>query len=253
MKNAILISVLAGALAGSGGAMLTQSLSPSTTVASAQEPAGLFPDQPSGANEALIEQVAELKRANDELRLRLASLEERASNTGRTAVAGEDSEELAELQAQVLELAAALKNPMSAQSTGLRNAVAVALEQIEAQDEAERQREREEREARRMDERMVEYTKKLGLDQIQAKSMRKVLVESEAKRNEMFTSMREGNMDRGDIRTVFNEQREATNIALQNILTPLQMEDYGEMDQGGFRGMRGMGGGGGGRGGGRGN
>ncbi len=239
MQNTILVSVLVGALAGIGGAFVAQGLVSSDAPRSVDHSSGLVPEG-SEDTDALINQVASLQQKNEDLTMRLSSLEHRLNGSLREEIPTESSEKIAELQNQVVQLAKALDNPTSPESVSLRNAVSFALEDIRAAEEAERDAEREAREIRRMDERMEKYAKDLGLDQIQVKEMRLVLDGESIKREEMFNTMRDGTMDRGEMRTVMNDLREETRTALQGILTPAQYESYTESDRGFGRGMRGF-------------
>ncbi|MCB9914019.1 MAG: hypothetical protein H6828_02585 [Planctomycetes bacterium] len=252
MKNAILINVLVAAVAGAAGAFVLHTVSPATggghTGSNAAQ--GLTPlgeDEQGG----LQEQLASLGRKNEELAMRLAALERRGGSA-REAVASEGGEDLAQLQADIAELAAALKDPQSAQSTTLRTSVRLAMDQIREEESAERDREREDREITRIDERLTELQGQLGLDQVQMKSMREVLLVESTKRNELFNTMRDGGggMDRGAIRTAMTDLRDQTRTSLSTILTPLQLEDYEKLNDDRFGGFGGFGGpGGGGRGG----
>ncbi len=251
MKNTILITVLVGAVAGAGSSVLTRGL----TKAPAQEPsadhtAGLTPGGAVGDDVA--EQMAALQRENSELAMRLAALEKRGASSSREAVANQGSEDYEQLQQDIADLAAALKDPQSVQAVGLRSSVRLAMEQIKEEDDLVRQQEREERDIARIDERLDELQGKLGLDQVQKKSMREVLLTETNKRNELFSAMRNGagGMDRNTIRTSMTELREEVNTSLANILSPMQLEDYKALEaESGWGGFGGRGGGGGGRGG----
>ncbi len=248
MKNTILISVLVGALAGASSSLMTSAFvstaSPGDEGARSLE--GLNPPQPGDA-EGIMEQLIALRRQGDELAMRLTALESARAGRAREVVAGAESEDYAQLQQDIADLAAALKNPQSAQAAGLRNSVRFAMEQLREEENAEREREREGRDIARIDERLAELQSKLGLDQVQMKSMREVLLTESTKRTELFQEMRGGGMDRQTIRAAMGELRDETKASLSNILTPMQLEDYAELDNGGRFGGRGDGGGRGGR------
>ena len=200
----------------------------------------------------MAQELSALRRQNEELAMRLAAIESRNASSGREAVSTASSEEFAELQQEMADLAAALKDPQSAQAAGLRLTVRTAMDQIREEQSEERQQSREEREITRIDERLTELQSKLGLDQVQMQSMRGVLLSESTKRSEMWQGMRDGGMDRTKMRTAMTDLRDETQDALGNILTPLQLEDYQEIESqnrfGGFGGGRGgRGGGGGGR------
>jgi hypothetical protein len=163
MQNTILISILVGALAGIGGAFLTQTLLSPPSSPADESVSGMAPEREDGTD-ALTLQLAELKRENEGLAYRLSALENLSTDSGRQELPTSDSAELAELQKQVVRLATALDNPTSVEAVSLRNAVGVALEDIRSSEEEDRQQEQEEREVRRMDERMERLKKDLGLD-----------------------------------------------------------------------------------------
>ncbi len=255
MKNVIVLAAVAGLVGGAAGSYAVGALTPAPAPYQASAPQALTPVSAGGA-EALEREVSALRKENDDLALRLAALESRAGRTPeRVEAAGDSGEDLAALEAQVRELAKALENPQSAQAAGFRNLVASTLEDVRAQEEEERRAEREQREVDRIVERMDEYAQELGLDAVQRKSMQDVLLSESTRRNELFMSMREGNVPREEVREAFGAIREETQASLSNILTGPQLEQYNEMGQdrfggrGGFGGGPGAGAGGGGRGG----
>lgn len=253
MKNTILITVLVGALAGASSSLLTRALS-SPPGAEASTPGGSLGLAPGGTSDSaeLGEQLATLQRRNGELEMRLAALEASGASSSREAMGTQSGEDVAKLQQDIADLAAALNDPKSAQSMGLRKSVRSAMEQIKEEDDAVRQQQREDRDLARIDERLTDLQDKLGLDQVQKRSMREVLLAENTKRSEMFSAMRNGGMDRTEIRSSMEELRTETKTSLGNILSPMQLEDYEKIESesrwGG--GNRGGGGGRGGRGGG---
>lgn len=248
MQNTILLAILAGALAGVGGAFVSQALlAPADVHRPVEESLALEPGSDVDAG-ALAEQVAALSRKNDDLVMRLSALENRMGSSLREEVPTESSEEIAALQRQVVQLAMALDNPASAESVSLRKAVGSALEDIRAAEEAEREKEREEREARRMDEQVARLTEELGLDSGQAKDMRNLMDSERLKREELFATMRDGTMNREDMRDSMGSLRDDWNTALAGILTPAQLQTYNDSNLG--RTLNNFGRGGGGRGGG---
>lgn len=252
MKNVLLAAVLSGAIGGVAAGVATKmATSPDSTQTVAGQNTALTPTSAKGDTD-LATRFAALKRENDEMALRLAALESRG--TSRREEIADDGRDLGELEKQIADLAAALKNPTSAQSAGLRDMVAIALDEVQEIESKERQLEREQRDIERIQERMDEYAQKLGLDALQRTGMQAALIDESTRRNELFTAMRDGTMERDEMRTAFNLIREDTQGTLGNLLTPMQLEDYNEMagDRGGRFGGRGGGGntgGGGGRGG----
>ena len=245
-----MIAALSGLIGGAIGsfAMKTFATPAPAAAASTESEAGLSPGADNGTAKWDSE-FAKLRLANQELGMRLASLESNRSAVPREAVAeGGDTESLADLQSTVAELAAALKNPQSSEASGLRQMVATALEEVQTAEQDERQLEREQREVDRIVERMGEYSEKLGLDAVQKQSMQDHLIDSSKKRNELFTTMRNGDVPREDIREAFTTQREDSDAALGRILSPAQLETYNAMNEergglfnGGGRGGRGRG------------
>jgi|GEM_PF-1607825 len=264
MKNAFPIALLAGIVGGVGATVVTKLLSTDSATGSGPEPtlaAGLTPGD-DGVDGDLQAELERLRKENDALALRVASLESRpAATREEITTEGSSSEDIAALQEQVLELSAALKNPGSPQSVGLRNMVAAALDDVRDMEDEERRTERQQRDVDRVVERMDEISERLGLDAVQRQSMQDVLIDETTKRSAVFEQMREGNFGRTEIRTAMMELHEETRTQLANILTPTQLETYGEMDsdrgrfggfgrdRGGDRGSSGDSGGGGERGG----
>jgi chromosome segregation ATPase len=247
MNNTVMIAALAGLIGGAAGSLAVSSLSAPAQAAadtSMSNQEALLPTVDSNDG-ALADEVAKLRRANGELSLRLSSLESQRTEVPRVAdKESGDAESLAALGATVAELAAALKNPQSTESAGLRSMVATALEEVQTAQSDERQLEREQREVDRIVDRMGDYTEKLGLDAIQRQSMQDHLIDASKQRNALFTDMRAGDMPREDIRAAFTTQREDSAAALGRILSPSQMETYSSMndDRGGGFGGGGRGG-----------
>jgi hypothetical protein len=256
MKNVIALAAVAGLVGGAVGSYaLTALFAPASSAPQTSTPQALTPVQAGGSG-ALEGEVAALRKENNDLALRLAALESRASRTAEQVDSGDAAGDLAALEAQIRELAQAMENPQSAQASGFRNLVASTLEEVRAQEEEERRAEREQRDVDRIVERMDEYAQELGLDAVQKKSMQDVLIAESGRRGELFTSMRDGNIPRDEVRDAFGALREETQAKLSNILTGPQLEQYNEMGGDRFGGRGGFGGpgaGGGGGGGGRGN
>ncbi|MFT7668993.1 MAG: hypothetical protein ACI8X5_001693 [Planctomycetota bacterium] len=249
MKNAAIITGLAaGLISGAISAVVVLQLQGPEVAGAAEGLNSIGPASDLGVEQVRSE-VDRLAKENNDLMMRLVALEGRSSSSRDAVATQTEAVDNAELQKQIAELAAALKNPQSAQSAGLRNIVAVAMEEVRETEEQERDLEREQRDVDRIIERMGEYSEKLGLDAVQKKSMQAALIDSNNKRGELFATMREGGSDRDEIRATFGTLREETEGALGRILSPTQLEDYKEMED---RGRFGFGGGGrGGRGGGQ--
>jgi hypothetical protein len=247
MKNVTLLALLAGAIGGAAGSIAVNSFGAAPAGVESETSMGALSPVGSAETGEWSDEASALRRENKELSLRLVALESRVSVSSRAQVvdvSGDDAS-IAELQKSVAALAAALENPQSASSAGFRQMVASALEEVQTAEQEERQTEREKREVDRIMESMADYSEKLGLDGIQRQSMQDVLIDSSSKRNELFTSMRDGSVPREDIREAFTTQRADTEALLGQILSAQQLEDYNGMSQGGG----GFGGGRGGRGG----
>ncbi len=233
MKNIILVALISGVVGGVSATAVSKLTADEATTPFVQEQTSLSPGG-SGQDEALALQLAELKKESDLLAIRMASLESRPEAT-REEVVTDESENIAALQDQVMELSAALQNPQSAQSAGLRTMVATAMGEVQEREEAERRAEREQRDIDRVIERMDGYAETLGLDAVQKKSMQEVLIDENSKRSSMFAEMREGNLGRDEIRSTMSSLRDETTAALGNILTPTQLESYSDMASDRFR------------------
>lgn len=206
--------------------------------------------QPSAAS-AVDSRIGELERQVQTLHASLTTLQRELEARGRTPMApppspgapgpaGMPPEPLAEAFA----------------GADLGSFVDSRLEAVlEARDEAERKA-REERAARArvewLDARMQRLAAELGLTEFQSGEMRRILGESEAKRDELFRTMREsGEFDRESVATAMRNLRSETEAELQIVLTPDQMERYRELGAsfggqfrggpGGFFGDRGAG------------
>ena len=242
MKNTLIAGLIAGVIGGVAATAVSRMVSPVAEEAAAG-PSDIALQPEAGGDAELVAELDSLRLANEKLSMRLAALETRSPAATREAIPTDGGVDVAALQEQVVALAAALENPQSAQSAGLRSMVASALGDVQAAESEQRQIEREQRDLDRIVESMDEYTEKLGLNTVQRKSMQAVLIDSSAKRNTLFTSMRDGSTDRGSIREAFTTMRDETNASLQTILSPQQFDDYSEMN--GDRGRFGGGGGGG--------
>lgn len=244
MNNAMIVGLIAGLVGGAAAGVGTGLLADSEKSAPAHvEDVGLFPGMTEEVD--LSVELADLRRENKELSLRLSTLESRSANQSREAVPVAQTANFEELQAQLAELAAALKNPQSAQATGLRNMVATTMEEVKEAEAEGRRVEREQREIDRIVERMDKYAETLGLDNIQKKSMQDVLLTANIQRTALWTSMRDGGgIAREDIRSTMKTMTDDTQAKLGNILTVQQLETYNaeSNDRGGRFGGGGRGG-----------
>jgi hypothetical protein len=136
-------------------------------------------------------------------------------------------------------------------------AVKEALTEIRKQEQQDQQRQREERRQQMMQRRLADLQQRLGLTPEQTQQISAIWEDMQAKRQQLFESMRGGDpgmqMDRQQMRDAMTALRTEEEQKLQQTLTPEQFTQYQQIqqqDQGGRRGGGGfMGGGGGGRGG----
>ena len=126
------------------------------------------------------------------------------------------------------------------------------LAEIEEEDEQERREQREERRLERIENRVKRYTERLHLQQSQEQDLVEIFAEQQASRDQLRRQMRSGDVPRGEIRGMFEQAREDTNLAVQEVLTSDQYEEYLKIQEeeradgpGGFFGGRGRRGGGG--------
>ncbi len=229
MKNAFAIGLISGLIGGLAGVAGTQFLSPPAASGVDGQSASTALNPPTEEDGQLASELSELRRQNGELSMRLAALENGSRQPAREAVANPEVVDLAKMQEELAALAAAFKDPQSASSAGLRNMVAGALKEVQAEESEQRQIEREQRSIDRIVEQMDNYAQELGLNGVQRKDMQSVLIVSSTKRDELFAAMREGTVPRDGMREAFTTMREETNTALQSILTPQQYEEYGTM------------------------
>ena len=135
---------------------------------------------------------------------------------------------------------------------------------IERRNEKQRQEREERRTAeaeKRLEDKLGKMQSELGLDVNQVASLRTIYQEQDAKRTELWSNMRNGemNMGREEIMALRNTMREELTQSVQGVMTAGQFQLYEENGYentggrwgGGGRGRGGQGGGG--RGGGRGN
>jgi hypothetical protein len=106
-----------------------------------------------------------------------------------------------------------------------------ALEAIQAREDEERERAREEMQARRIEERVARLQEELGLTNRQASDLRTTLLAMDDKREELFTSLREGSTDPREVRDSFRGLRDEMDQRLQAFLTPEQFEAFARQEQ----------------------
>jgi hypothetical protein len=189
------------------------------------------------ANQALLRDTFEMRQTGLEQRL-----DEVVAMLNRREVAASSVADEMELAGEGADAVAALV-PGDPQ---FETAVAAAITRIEEREAAERAAEREQREADRMEERIAELAASLGLNAYQQTEMRTLMIDNNAKTEEMRDKMRSGEIDRTEIRDSFEAIRTEMDEALAGFLTPAQYDQYKEENSNRWGG--GFGGGGGGRG-----
>lgn len=135
-------------------------------------------------------------------------------------------------------------------SAAFRDGVKTTMEELEELEREERNARRTEQMMARTEERAKEIAEKLKLPPQTAEELTNIMIESAEARTDMFTLMRSGEIDRGDMRDVMREQRDETNALVQDILTATEYEEYTKLQEENRGGFGGFGGGRGGRGGG---
>ncbi len=137
-------------------------------------------------------------------------------------------------------------------SAAFKDGVKLTMEEIEEAEQAERAARRTEQMLARTEERAQELADKLNLPPATAEELKNIMIESAEARTDMMALMRTGELNRGDMREVMREQRDETNLMVQNILSAGEFEQYTKLqaENGGGRGGFGGFGGGGRRGGG---
>ncbi len=239
----ILIALLAGGGAGLAGGLATQALSPAPRPAEPSSPsrsAAVAPQVDELA--ALRGQIEGLRQANERLEGRLAALQ-LGQGGARTSASASETEELAALRNEMADLLFALRTPDAPPPDSLRSAVRRTLEDVRGEEERQRQLEREQERVQRLDQRIDRLASELELAPYQLADFRKAMVESEARREAAMALMRDGG-DWGVARDAMRELREQTQATFSGILTPDQLERFGELSNPrGGRGGFGPGGG----------
>jgi hypothetical protein len=174
------------------------------------------------ANQALLRDTFEMRQTGLEQRL-----DEVVAMLNRREVAASSVADEMELAGEGADAVAALV-PGDPQ---FETAVAAAITRIEEREAAER---------------AAELAASLGLNAYQQTEMRTLMIDNNAKTEEMRDKMRSGEIDRTEIRDSFEAIRTEMDEALAGFLTPAQYDQYKEENSNRWGG--GFGGGGGGRG-----
>jgi chromosome segregation ATPase len=229
MSNTLPIVIAASVFAGGAGAIATTVLTapskPAANDASVQTP-----------NDEVLAAIDALREDTRALVDRVEALEIGAElapvGGGPTRVASSitmsDVEELLDARlggdGEDVELAAVTPEVLKT--------VEAAIELREERQRQEREQRRIEQEQQRMEDRLADLQTKLGLDQNQVNQMRTIFQDEAQRRDEMRDTMRElrdsGTMDRDQVRQLWTDARDATNQAIQGVLSPAQYEQYQE-------------------------
>ncbi|MEX1023638.1 MAG: hypothetical protein WD226_01055 [Planctomycetota bacterium] len=249
MKNLILIALIAGAAAG-GAVSLGTALVGGTDAPPARTASTVAPATTTDTS-ALTQRLAALEERINTLEIRPAAL----PNAPRTAMNGEAALELEEVRgelAQLRDLTRVLQRPPSDEVPfELHVQVESALDSIREQEERERQERREQAFNERLEQRLAEIKSELGLSGYQVDELRRIELETRAKRDALMRTARDSG-DWGNLRETIRGQRDEQAQALTNLFGADLYGRYDELvGRGGLTGGRGDFGGG--RGGGGGN
>lgn len=225
MKQVILIAVLAGAVSGVGGAVITSVL----TMPVEPDSKGSVALADDGLKTVRSE-IGELRRENERLLDRLRALEERpaALGSGRLPAGEPESLSYEQLEREVASLRAALVDPGPGQvPPAIRSTVKAAIADLKQEELRQEELEREARRIERIDQRMSELSTTLGLDAQQSRRMRDVLIDESRRREEMMRGMRD-QPDWAVARDQVQALRQDVERSLTQILTPAQFQQYQE-------------------------
>ena len=192
---------------------------------------------PTGQQNDYGREIGELRRQSEDLLLRIAALESRPAPVASVRAPIADDGSADDLRSGP----ASFEDPSGEVPQAFVASVGDALDQIRDQEREERRTTMAEAQAERLEERLTELQAELGLSAYQVDELRPVLTAQNEKRAEFFSAGWE-NIDRGSIRETMQAIREETDQALGTILTPEQLEGYGQSerrDRGGFGGGRG--------------
>jgi chromosome segregation ATPase len=249
MKSTILTAGLIGLVSGAAGAFVATTL---LQTPPPPPPVAAAPDATLEADvRALTQNVGQLSERLESLEIQarlVADRREVARNDEALARAGSE-------ESQADKLAAALTASGSELPPEFQKTVKSALQQIRDQEEQERADRRREAFEQRLDERIAELALEIGLTRNQQDDLRNLFLDTDARRNEMFASMRDGGGDWSTVRDQMREMRDGIDQSLAKVLSPDQLEKFKDSDASrtllGFGGGPGGGPGGGGGGGNR--
>ena len=248
MSTQIPVVLVAAVVAGGAGAFATRALTPAPQTETPSGPAALAPDSDLNENVArLLDQQAEIMSRLDKL-----EVDNAMASAGSVRVPAADGKSEVDLAALI---DARLAELSGSASTGalvtpeFRNMVDTVMEMREEEERLAAEQRRAERETQQLENRLTRMQTDLGLDANQVDGMRRVLTDANERRDQLGQEMRAAReagvqMDREEMRATWSAYTEETNLAVQNVLTPTQYEQYQESNQNTFGRGRGFGGGG---------
>jgi hypothetical protein len=217
------VTVVVAALAGAASAALVLTLGTPAPPAPADSLSASAPSVAGSSDEvaALRDELAALEIESHELRQRLAELEDRADLSSRSTVPPATD-------ALTSQVASQLSSDGSAPAA-LKTEVALALEQLRADERAEAARAREQRELQRIEERLTDLRTRLNLSPAQENDLRALLLAERAAEAE-YDRQRDSGASRDSLREVREQQRKDHVAKLTTILSPEQYESYRQRD-----------------------
>lgn len=236
MKSLLLVSSLAAVAGGAVGGFVVTSSAPATNEMAAAGPDDVV---------ALKKSLADVLRANEDLRVRLDVLESRpiANASPERVATAEIGAPSKQLEPELRDLVSSLRDPDAPLPDTFRQEIASVIADVKAKEEKAREEEREKRDQERFEQRMTQIVTELKLTPYQSNEMRKTLSAEELKRDELRTKMFDGTGDFQSMRDTFDKLRSDTKTELAKYLTTEQITTYDEKFGNAFgRGGRGPGG-----------
>lgn len=236
-----------GVVAGGVGAVAVTVLHPDPAV----PPTSVSALDPSSD---IDEQLRTFNESNARIEARLVKLEAAVAMAVPTQVRmpATVGNEPVDLEALVAEAVAKLNTaPTGAVVTpDFRKQVEAVIELGEQEERQRREQERLAREAQMLEDRLAKLQTDLGLDTRQVEGMRQIFLDTDAKREEMRTAMRDardgGGANFEDMRSQWQSLATGMDTRMQTILTPSQYDSYKALNPDrGFGGRGGVDGGGG--------
>lgn len=248
MSTQLPLTLAVGLLAGGVGAVAASALRPEPAAPPSDAGAPLDP------NADLSTQLRTLTELNARLEERLGKLETTVAMAApaQVRVPAAVGNEPVDLEALVAAAVAKLNTTPTgtAVTPDFRKQVEAVIELGREEERAKREQERLAREAQMLEDRLAKLQTDLGLDNRQLDGMRQLFLDTDAKREEMRTQMRDardgGGMNFEDMRGQWQTLATAMDTRLQAILTPSQYDKYKEQNpdrgfggRGGFQGASG--------------